>query len=120
MLRGANFNVSAGSYDRNNRQMLVESGGYLQSAAEIKRLVVGVDAGRPVYLGAVARVEDGPAEPSTYTRISFGPGYTGPTTPAARPQLSGRDHRRGQEEREPTPSRWPKGSNANCSKSAQR
>ncbi len=77
VLRGANFNVSAGSLDRNNREMVVNSGGYLQSDAEIKRLVVGVDAGRPVYLAAVARVEDGPAEPSTYTRICFGAAHTG-------------------------------------------
>jgi multidrug efflux pump subunit AcrB len=74
VLRGANVNVQAGALRAENREVLVESGPFVQTTRELETLVVGVFAGRPVYLGEVAAVVDGPEEPSSYTRISFGPG----------------------------------------------
>ncbi|MCA9198008.1 MAG: efflux RND transporter permease subunit, partial [Planctomycetales bacterium] len=74
VLQGANVNLRSGSFTRNNQQVIVESGSFLRSAKEIESLVVGVFNGRPVYVRDVATVSDGPAEPNTYTRISFGPG----------------------------------------------
>ncbi len=74
VLRGANVNVQAGSLRSGNREVQVEAGPFVQTARELERLVVGVAATRPVYLGEVARIEDGPEEPGSYTRISFGPG----------------------------------------------
>ncbi len=50
----------------------LDAGRFLISAAEVAGLVVGVHEGRPVYLRQVAAIEDGPAEPETYTRIAFG------------------------------------------------
>jgi multidrug efflux pump subunit AcrB len=48
-------------------QMLtVETGEYLRTADEVGDLVVGVNAGRPVYLREVARVEAGAAQPNAY------------------------------------------------------
>ncbi len=73
VLQGANVNMQSGSFTRDNREVLVESGSFLQSAREIESLVVGVHAGRPVYVRDVATVTDGPEEPANYTRISFGP-----------------------------------------------
>ncbi|MFC1597089.1 efflux RND transporter permease subunit [Planctomycetota bacterium] len=80
VLRGANVNIPLGSFSRDNREWLLESGPYVESARELERLVVGVYAGRPVYLRDVVTVHDGartvvdgPEEPAVYTRIGFGP-----------------------------------------------
>jgi multidrug efflux pump subunit AcrB len=70
---GANQNLPAGSFSRDNRELLVESGPYCRNARELESLVVGVFAGKPVYLRDVATVTDGPEEPTNYTRIAFGP-----------------------------------------------
>lgn len=84
VLLGANVNMRAGSFVRDNREVLVESGSFLQSAEEIGRLVVGVNANRPVYVRDVATLQDGPEEPSHYTRISFGPAAEPPHGDASR------------------------------------
>lgn len=84
VLQGANVNMHSGSFTRNNREVLVESGSFLNSAAEIESLVVGVHADRPVYVRDVAAVKDGPEEPANYTRISFGPAAKPPLGDAAR------------------------------------
>ncbi len=77
-LQATNVNVRAGSFNRLDRELVVEAGPFVQSAEELKNIVVGVYSGRPVYLMDVATVEDGPAEPETYTRIGFGPAYENP------------------------------------------
>ena len=74
VLRGANVAIQAGSLRSENRELIVESGPFVQSAQELEKLVVGVYGGRPVYLREVVNVVDGPEEPATYTRILFGPG----------------------------------------------
>jgi len=74
VLRGANVNVQAGSLRSNNREVTVEGGSFVQTAKELETLVVGVFAGKPVYVSEIAKVLDGPEEPGTYTRISFGAG----------------------------------------------
>ncbi|QDU74556.1 Efflux pump membrane transporter BepE [Bremerella volcania] len=75
VLRGANVNMASGSFVRDNREQLVESGPYLENATEIGKLVVVAHQGRPVYLSDVARIEDDPEEAKTYTKIGFGPGH---------------------------------------------
>jgi multidrug efflux pump subunit AcrB len=45
----------SGSLVTGNREMLVETGTYLETAADVKRLVVGVQDGRPVFMSDVAR-----------------------------------------------------------------
>lgn len=74
VLRGANINIQAGSLRSNNREVTVEGGPFVQTAKELETLVVGVFAGKPVYVREIASVTDGPEEPGNYTRISFGPG----------------------------------------------
>ena len=49
----------------------MEAGPFLRDAAEIRNLMVGTHANRPVYLRDVAKVEDGPEELQSYTRIGF-------------------------------------------------
>ncbi|HLH75523.1 MAG TPA: efflux RND transporter permease subunit [Candidatus Binataceae bacterium] len=72
-LQGANTNLRVGSFARDDRQFVMDSGPFLRNAEEVASLVVGVSAGRPVYLRDVAQVIDGPAEATTYTNIGFGP-----------------------------------------------
>lgn len=55
-----------------NRQVFLD--GFLSSAADLERLVVGNHAGRPIYLGDIAHVVDGPPEErSDVSRFAFGP-----------------------------------------------
>ncbi|MCL1980692.1 MAG: efflux RND transporter permease subunit, partial [Proteobacteria bacterium] len=69
-LRQANSQSHAGSLRAGNGEVLVQTGLFLQSAAEVERIVVGVQDRVPVYLGEVATVIDGPEEPKSY--VFFG------------------------------------------------
>ncbi|MEW6219195.1 MAG: efflux RND transporter permease subunit [Thermodesulfobacteriota bacterium] len=79
-LAQANVRLAAGSFPVAGRQLLVEAGRFLTSAAEVAELVVAVHNGRPVKLGDVARVTDGPEEPESAVFMGFGP-----AAPDARP-----------------------------------
>ena len=70
-LEATDASVSAGSFGRSNRDIAVTSDSFVASAEEVKRLVVGVHAGKPVYLENVAHVLDGPEEVQHITRIGF-------------------------------------------------
>ncbi len=72
-LRASNFNARSGSFEQQDRSFVVEAGHFLSSVEELEGLVVSVAAGRPVYLGDVAAVSDGPAEVDSYSWIGFGP-----------------------------------------------
>ncbi|MDP2227484.1 MAG: efflux RND transporter permease subunit, partial [Moraxellaceae bacterium] len=65
-LQGANVRLPAGKLVRENREILVETGDFFRSRAELESLVVGVRDGRPVYLAEVARLVDGPEQPQRY------------------------------------------------------
>jgi multidrug efflux pump subunit AcrB len=82
-IQGANVTFPAGNLIDNNRETRLDAGRFLVSSAEVANLVVGVEGGRPVYLQEVAAIEDGPAEPETYTRIAFGELACAPMDPAA-------------------------------------
>ena len=66
MLGQANRQTVAGGLTSNNRETLVETGGFLSSAQDVGNVVVGVFEGRPVYLREVAEIKDGAEEPSQY------------------------------------------------------
>ena len=72
-LANANINIQAGSFERNNQEILLDAGPYLSSSAEVGSVVLKHIKGRPIYLRDVARIEDGPADVNHYTRIGFGP-----------------------------------------------
>jgi multidrug efflux pump subunit AcrB len=69
----SNRSLPAGSTQRRDEALIVEAGTFIRDADELRRLVINVVDGAPVYLGDVARVIDGPAEPSSYTWVGFGP-----------------------------------------------
>ncbi len=91
-LQAANAQLDAGSYRRADREVMVETGRFFASAADVRGLVVGVHEGQPVYLGSVADVTDGPAEPARYVAYGLGAGgaahppeTVGPAAPGLAP-----------------------------------
>ena len=65
-MRLANTQIPAGSFASNNQEVLVETGGFIRDLDDAKRIVAGVHDGRPIYLGDVATIADGPQEPADY------------------------------------------------------
>ena len=63
----------AGEVQVRDRNIVVEAGDFIQGATKLRNLVINVIDGVPVYLEDVARIIDGPAEPTGYTWIGFGP-----------------------------------------------
>jgi len=72
-LKGFNWRLPAGVANTLNREIQVDVGRFLKNTDEIGNVVVGVYGGRPVYLKDVARIADGPEEPSTYVWMGSGP-----------------------------------------------
>ena len=71
-LQLANASQPAGSLVAGNKEVLVQTGTYLESAEDVRKLVVGVQDRKPVFLRDVAEVIDGPDQPSQY--VWFGTG----------------------------------------------
>jgi multidrug efflux pump subunit AcrB len=72
-LQLSNVTAPTGKLVRENREIAVETGNYLESAADVRALVVGVQARSPVYLADVAEVVDGPDQPTRYVWTGTGP-----------------------------------------------
>ena len=69
--------TSAGAFRDGGSEVLVSTDAFLESAEEIEDLVVGAAGGRPVRLRDVARVIDGPEEPSSSVLYGGGAAGTG-------------------------------------------
>ena len=77
-LNASNTRGQAGSFARDNREFQVEAGLFFTRPDDLKQVVVGVHAGRPVYLrDVVEKVEDGPAEPENYVLYANAKGKSG-------------------------------------------
>ena len=72
LLQTSNTALPAGNLVRGNETVLVETGEFLQSAKDVRDLVVGVHDGQPVFLSDVARVIDGPPPPTRYAWHGIG------------------------------------------------
>lgn len=72
-LTGANAGGPTGGLVGGNHVMRVWLGGYLKTAAEMRRLIVGESNGKPVYLRDIASISDGSSGVTTLQRIGFGP-----------------------------------------------
>ncbi len=72
-LQLSNASQPAGSLVTGNREVLVRTGTYLESAEDVRRLVVGVSDGRPVYMRDVASIVDGPDQAERYVWFGTGP-----------------------------------------------
>jgi multidrug efflux pump subunit AcrB len=72
-LQQANARNNSGSFSRDNQEFAVEAGRFLGTAADLQQIVVGVHAGRPVYLRDVASsIQDGPSESQDYVLYANG------------------------------------------------
>ena len=78
-LKMQNAAIPAGSLEEANREVLVETGGFLRDVEEVAALVVGINGNRPVYLRDVAQVVDGSEETSSY--VFFAEGSQGSESP---------------------------------------
>jgi multidrug efflux pump subunit AcrB len=72
-LQGANVSLLSGELVEADQAVRLQAGQFLTTAEAVENLVVNVSDQRPVFLKQVADVQDGPAEPTTYSRIAFGP-----------------------------------------------
>ena len=88
-LKGANARMVNGSFQKSDRELVVETGEFLRTADDVRRVMVGMHAGRPVYLRDVAVITDGPEEAVSYSRIGFGAGAEGHQPPGLGPQTPG-------------------------------
>lgn len=72
MLQQANRQYRAGGLTSNNKEVVIETGGFLVNAEDVRNVVVGVYGEKPVYLRDVANIQDGAEDPSQY--VFFGQG----------------------------------------------
>ncbi len=72
-LQSANVSQNSGHLVQGNREVLVQTGGYLSDASEVKQLVVGISDGKPVFLRDIADVQDGADQPGSYVWFGTGP-----------------------------------------------
>ncbi len=72
-LQASNSAMPTGKLTRDNRDIVVETGEFFASAADVKKVVVGTFESRPVYLADIAEVNDGPDQPARYVWTGSGP-----------------------------------------------
>jgi len=72
-LQSANVSQNAGNLVQGNREVLVQTGSFLNDANEVKQLVVGVSDGKPVFLRDIADIQDGADQPGSYVWLGAGP-----------------------------------------------
>jgi len=90
MLRQANKQFAAGGLTSENKEVVIETGAFLQSAEDVGSVVVGVFGGKPGYLREVADITDGAEEPSQYVLFGFGAAGQSEDSPSPRPSPAGR------------------------------
>ena len=74
MIKANNTQLSAGSFDKNDTEFLVNTGKFLTSVTDVENLVVGVQQNQPIYLKQIAKIIDGPEVPQNYVSLGFGKG----------------------------------------------
>ncbi len=65
-LQSANLGLPVGELIAGNKSVAIESGPFLEQAREVADLVVGVHAGKPVFMKDVADIQEGPRPSSNY------------------------------------------------------
>jgi multidrug efflux pump subunit AcrB len=72
MIQANNGSSQSGSFVQNDKEFLITTGQFLSNAEDVENLVVGVNKNMPVYLKQVAKIQDGPATPSSYVSFGYG------------------------------------------------
>ncbi|MCI0453768.1 MAG: efflux RND transporter permease subunit [Candidatus Dadabacteria bacterium] len=73
IIEKANFALPSGAFPSDNKEYVVETGGFLKDAEEVGNIVVSLFNERPVYLREVSQITDGPEEPTNYVFMGYGP-----------------------------------------------
>lgn len=82
-LQAANARVDAGQFASGNQEFRVDAGNLFERKEDLEQVVVGVNAGHPIYLRDVAQeIVDGPAEPVNYVLMGTAAGGASTTAPA--------------------------------------
>ena len=76
-IQGFNSEQTVGFSERGELYAYVETGTFLRNARDVRRLVVGLHEGRPVYMSDVAKVSIGPEQTSQMVSFSSGAAYPG-------------------------------------------
>ncbi len=84
-LTASNVRRPAGAFDQGDQRFTVDAGDFFGDVQDLRRAVVNVVDGTPVFLEDVADVTDGPDEPTTYSWIGFGPAADTEADQAAQP-----------------------------------
>ncbi|MFV0564819.1 MAG: efflux RND transporter permease subunit [Flavobacteriaceae bacterium] len=74
MIKANNAQLNSGSFNKNDTEFLVSTGRFLESAADVENVIVGIWQNQPIYLKQVATVIDGPEVPQSYVNLGFGAG----------------------------------------------
>ena len=67
----SNSQMTSGDFRQMNQDIIVRSGKFLENAADVAGIVVGINGASPVYLRDVATVVDGPEEVNNYNFFGF-------------------------------------------------
>ena len=88
-LEGANHRSLAGEFARDNLEIQVQAGNFFTRAEDLGQVVVGVHAGKPVFLrDVVDQIVDGPAEPDSYVLFANAKGSSSQATSPEYPAVT--------------------------------
>jgi len=77
VVQGFNSEQTVGFSERGELYAYVETGTFLRSANDVRRLVVGLHEGRPIFMRDVAKITIGPEQASQMVSFSSGAAYPG-------------------------------------------
>ena len=72
MITANNQQLSAGKFNKNDTEFLLNTGKFLETVEDVENLVVGVQQNQPIYLKQIATVISGPELPKNYVSLGFG------------------------------------------------
>lgn len=67
-----NQEFSSGRITKNDTEFVVNTGNFLKTVEDVENIIVGVNKNTPVYLKQIAKVTDGPENPSSYVSFGYG------------------------------------------------
>jgi multidrug efflux pump subunit AcrB len=71
-IQGSNAQMGSGNLLSNDTSFSVQTGNFLTSSEDVASLVVGMNAGMPVYLKQIASIEEAPATAAQYVSFGYG------------------------------------------------
>jgi multidrug efflux pump subunit AcrB len=72
MITVNNQQLSAGKFNKNDTEFLINTGKFLETIEDVENIVVGVQQNQPIYLKQIATILNGPELPRNYVSLGFG------------------------------------------------